>query len=300
MAFGLVLESAQVVFSKTINDLSDQENLNEKVNSNTKNVLEKLDEKLPSDTKRSQENLQDKDSVATEEFLENRAPNDRPNPKFSSNNSKPANLSCLTEGGFYQAVKALGVLDLPGIRLVKVSNAKLRHLMKYKKITKPTKLGYNYHKKHGYKKYDGLNRDNLDGDAGNSDDDGKDNDVDEAYDDDANGNDADKTKRHSPGNRNDAGAFQKRVYRSLCQETLQTITILANYNENLVYEIQTRSCQGSNCQSEAFTELSSGASLGRCTGIHNTILLYTMDQANNLIPRSETVGAACKCMTPFP
>ncbi|XP_031563387.1 uncharacterized protein LOC116298943 [Actinia tenebrosa] len=84
---------------------------------------------------------------------------------------------------------------------------------------------------------------------------------------------------------------QKRVLHDLCQETVDSIFVLAHADESLAYKVETILCEGT-CYSSSLK-----LPLGECVLKRKTMVVYVFDQTKNLVPKTVDVGCACECLT---
>lgn len=149
-----------------------------------------------------------------------------------------------SRGMFSKAIKNLGILKIPGLKLVKVRKTFMRSLEKVRghmiKIRSRSRYGDS-----------GIHRNERD------------------------------------------AKLQKKALYDLCQETVDSIYMLAHADERLAYRVESVRCEGV-CHSTSLK-----LTLGECVLKKKTMVVYVLDDFNNLFPKTIDVGCACECLTHF-
>lgn len=194
---------------------------------------------------------------------------------------KNVSLACLKRHGFANAIKALGVNKIPGVKLGTIPRTLVNYLKKYKQLTFPKpKVEVPPTRRPHYGKgplFPNRRRPRPQDERiilqNDDEEDGED------------GEAADIQKRSSEHH--------------ICADRLMIKLINANVAQSQAYAIDTRQCEKTVCQSEVFLGLAK-TELGTCSVVLNTLNLFISDENRNLVPQTFTVGAACKCTSPFP
>lgn len=205
---------------------------------------------------------------------------------FKRKRERNVSLSCLTRYGFITAIKALGITKLPGVKLGTIPRNLVRYLEKHKELTipvkftlpttRPPKYRSRFRNRERKPRPRSKKQDEKVRSIFQNDDEGAENDDDSVVN------------------------VQKRSERPLCADKLMVTTVLARPGRGSeAYQIQTRQCEGSSCQSRLFSAAYNNP-IGRCAMVQTTMLLYIVDANRMLVPQTFNFGTACECLSPFP